>query len=351
VPFRDIVGHKRLISLLSRAVARQTLPPSLLFAGPVGVGKRRVALAVAEAVNCLKPQSKGSGLISRRGEGEMSPDPIDACGECASCKRIARGVHLDVIVIEPGDSGSIKIEQVRDAIDRADYRPFEGKRRVVVIDHADALVPQAQNALLKTLEEPPSASIFILVSAMPDALLPTVLSRCPRLRFGPLSAADVAGALVANHGYSDGDARAAASDADGSIGRALELDSADLADARQEAGRLLEQAARVSDPSRRIDAVRDLTASKGGGPGAERDQLAACLRALASLLRDTSILALGGDRRMLGNADLEQPLTALSRAFDARRSLSAYAAVDEALAALERNASPKVVADWLVLQL
>jgi DNA polymerase-3 subunit delta' len=350
MPFRDIVGHKRLISLLSRAIARQTLPPSLLFAGPAGVGKRRIALAVAEAVNCLKPQT-GSGLISDRGEGEMSPDPIDACGECASCKRIARGVHLDVIVIEPGDTGSIKIEQVRDAIDRADYRPFEGKRRVVVIDHADALVPQAQNALLKTLEEPPSASIFILVSSMPDALLPTVLSRCPRLRFGPLSAADVAGALVANHGYSDGDARAAASDADGSIGRALEMNSADLADAREDAGRLLDQAARVSDLSRRLDAVRDLTASKGGGPGAERDQLAACLRALASLLRDTSILALGGDRRMLGNADLEQPLTALARTFDARRSMAAYAAVDEALAALERNASPKVVADWLVLQL
>jgi DNA polymerase-3 subunit delta' len=355
MPFRDIVGHRRLISLLSRAIARQTVPPSLLFAGPAGVGKRRVALAVAEAVNCLKPREKASGLISREDAGEMSPDPLllerDACGECASCKRIARGVHLDVIVIEPGDSGSIKIEQVRDAIDRADYRPFEGKRRVVIIDHADALVAQAQNALLKTLEEPPSASIFILVSAMPDALLPTVLSRCPRLRFGPLSAADVAGALIASHGYSDADARAAASDADGSIGRALEMDSADLTDARDQAGRLLEQAARVSDPSRRLDAVRDLAPSKGGGPGAERDQLAACLRALASLLRDTSILAVGGDRRILGNADLEQPLTALARTFDARRSMSAYAAVDEALAALERNASPKVVADWLVLQL
>src|SRR4051812_6104762 len=105
MPFRDIVGHRRLISLLSRAIARQTLPPSLLFAGPVGLGKRRVALAVAETVNCLAPR--------------MTPDPLvperDACGECASCKRIARGVHLDVIVIEPGDSGSIKIEQVRDA--------------------------------------------------------------------------------------------------------------------------------------------------------------------------------------------------------------------------------------------
>jgi DNA polymerase III subunit delta' len=352
VPFRDIVGHRRLISLLARAISHQTLPPSLLFAGPAGIGKRRVALAVAETVNCLKPRM-GSDPMSVS-DREMGSDPIrDACGECASCKRIARGVHLDVIVIEPGDSGSIKIEQVRDAIDRADYRPFEGKRRVVIIDHADALVAQAQNALLKTLEEPPSASIFILVSAMADALLPTVLSRCPRLRFGPLSAADVAGALIANHGYADADARAAASDADGSIGRALEMDSTDLADARDEAGRLLEQAARVSDPSRRLDAVRDLTASKGGGPGAERDQLAACLRALASLLRDTSILAVGGDRRLLGNADLEGPLAALARTFDARRSAAAYAAVDEALSALAapRNASSKVVADWLVLQL
>ena len=338
MPFRDIVGHRRLISLLSRAIAHETLPPSLLFAGADGVGKRRVALAVAETVNCLQPR--------------LSDDfERDACGECASCKRIARGVHLDVITIEPGDSGSIKIEQVRDAIDRADYRPFEGKRRVVIIDHADALVTQAQNALLKTLEEPPSASIFILVSSVPDALLPTVLSRCPRLRFGPLSAGDVASALIAHHGYSEGDARAAATDADGSIGHALEADSADLAGAREQAGRLLAQAARATDPSRRLDAVRDLTASKGGGPGAERDQLAACLRALASLLRDTSILALGGDRCMLGNADLEGSLATLARTFDARRSMTAYAAVDEALAALERNASPKVVADWLVLQL
>jgi len=259
-------------------------------------------------------------------------------------------VHLDVIVIEPGDSGSIKIEQVRDVIDRADYRPFEGKRRVVIIDEADALVAPAQNALLKTLEEPPSASIFILVSSMPDALLPTVLSRCPRLRFAPLSPAEVTEALITRHSYTESDARAAAADADGSIRRALDANSTDLAEAREEAGRLLQHAARVGDPSRRIDAVRDLITTKGGAT-AEREQLAACLRALASLLRDTSILALGGDRRMLGNADLESTLTTLSRTFDGRRSMTAYAAVDEALAALEKNASPKVVADWLVLQL
>src|SRR5204863_1502376 len=103
---------------------------------------------------------------------------VDACGECASCRRIARGVHQDVLTIEPGDTGTIKIEQVRDVIDRAGYRPFEGRRRVVIVDEADAMVAPAQNALLKTLEEPPSASVFILISSTPDALLPTVRSRC-----------------------------------------------------------------------------------------------------------------------------------------------------------------------------
>jgi DNA polymerase-3 subunit delta' len=334
---RDIVGHRRLVSLLSRAIARETLPPSLLFAGPTGIGKRRVALALAATVNCLQPRT--SSELER-----------DACGDCASCKRIGRGVHLDVIVIEPGDSGSIKIEQVREVIDRADYRPFEGRRRVVIIDEADALVPPAQNALLKTLEEPPSASVFVLVSSRPDALLPTVVSRCPRMRFAPLSTAEVADVLMRHHKYTEADARAAAADADGSIGRALEANSADLAEARDDAGRLLEQAARVADPSRRLDAVKDLATSKGGAP-AEREQMAARLRALASLLRDTSILAVGGDRRLLGNADLESTLASLARSFDGRRSTRAYNAVDEALGALERNASPKVVADWLVLQL
>jgi len=334
---RDIVGHRRLVSLLSRAITRETLPPSLLFAGPSGIGKRHVALALAATVNCLQPRT--SSELER-----------DACGECAACKRIGRGVHLDVIVIEPGDSGSIKIEQVREVIDRADYRPFEGKRRVVIIDEADALVAPAQNALLKTLEEPPSASVFVLVSSKPDALLPTVVSRCPRMRFAPLSVAEVADVLMRDHKYTEADARAAAADADGSIGRALEANSAELAEARADAGRLLDQAARVSDPARRLDAVKDLATSKSGAT-AEREQMAARLRALASLLRDTSILAVGGDRRLLGNADLESSLASLARSFDGRRSTRAYNAVDEALGALERNASPKVVADWLVLQL
>ena len=350
MPFRTIVGHRRLLTLLSRAVARDTLPPALLLAGPAGVGKRRAALAIAEAVNCLKPQQDVVSGFSRTEVSGSVEFARDACGECPACRRIQRGVHPDVIVIEPGDMGSIKIEQVRDVIDRADYRPFEGRRRVVIIDEADALMPAAQNALLKTLEEPPSASMFVLVSSIPDALLPTVRSRCSRLRFAALSTSEVTEVLRRDHEYSEQDARAVAVDAEGSVGRALHAESADLVEAREGAQRLLEYTARAGDSSRRLDAARDVTGKKSTSVG-ERDQLAACLRALGSLLRDVSILSASGDRGLIGNTDLEPQLASLATSFDGKRSASAYVAVDEALAALERNASPKIVADWLVLQL
>jgi DNA polymerase III subunit delta' len=337
VPFRTIAGHTRLLSLLARVIARDSMPPAVLLAGPSGVGKRLTATAIAQAMNCLQPQS--SAAFER-----------DACGDCTSCRRIARGIHPDVIGVEPGDTGTIKIEQLRDVIDRSQYRPFEGRRRVVVIDEADAAGDDAQSALLKTLEEPPSASVFILVSSMPDALLPTVLSRCPRLRFGPLMPADVARVLMQVHRYSEHDARAAAAEADGSVGRALESRSEDLTEARDAAQHILQEAARNNDPVRRVNLARELTDGKGT-PAEERNRLAVRLRSLGSLLRDVGIIASRADRGVLANADLENQLEKLSSSFDVERSMRAYAAVDRALAALDRNASPKVVADWLLLEL
>ena len=337
MPFRDIVGHRPLLALMSRAIAHDTLPPSLLLAGPAGVGKRRAAGAAAEAINCLQPTS--SGDLER-----------DGCGACASCRRIQRGVYPDVITLAPGDSGSIKIEQVRDVIDRTAYRPFEGRRRVVIIDEADALVIPAQNALLKTLEEPPSSSILLLVSSMPDALLATVRSRCPRLRFGTLTEAEVAAALMRDHGFTTGEAHAAASDADGSIGRALAAASVNLVDARESATRLLRQAARSADPVSRLDLAKDLAGNRST-PQGEREQLSACLRAAASLIRDLGILASRIDTGALANADLQPELERLSDAYDGKRSVHVYTALDRAIGALERNVSPKVVADWIALQI
>lgn len=355
MPFRDLVGHRRLLGLLRRSIAQASLPPSLIFSGPAGVGKRRVALATAQALNCLSP-------VSGRADAALPvvPDPvvpeIDACGTCPACRRIARGAYPDVQTIVPGDTGAIKIEQVRDVIEAAAYRPFEGRRRVFLIEEADALVPAAQNALLKTLEEPRPASVFILISSMADTLLPTVRSRCSQLRFGRLTADEVASVLRRDQGYAESEARAAAALADGSVGRALEARAAEYTHARQVAVDLLRDASGGADARARLESAKPLTTKRSGsgasaGPRTDREQVALHLQALSSLLRDVSILATGADTHLLANLDLESGLTTLAERFGGKRAVRAFTAVDRAQYALERNVSPKVVADWLAIQL
>jgi len=334
IAFRDITGHRLLLELIARAAVRSTLPPSLIFAGPEGVGKRRAAVSLAQVMNCLA--LKGT-------------DAADACGTCAACTRIARGVHADVLVVEPGDTGTIKIDQVRDAVERSAYRPFEGRRRVVIIDNAESLNAEAQNALLKTLEEPPAASTFVLVTSRPEMLLPTVVSRCQRLRFGRLAPAEIAEVLRRDHEYAEADAHAAAALSDGSIGRALEGATDEFVDARQAAASLLESVATSSDPRRRLSGAKALTGSAAGG--SDREELARRLCALSSIIRDLGALLSRADERCLANGDLQPLLERLRRSFDSDRVLRAFSAVDRALAALDRNASPKIVADWVAFQI
>ena len=211
------------------------------------------------------------------------------------------------------------------------------------------MVLAAQNALLKTLEEPPSSSIFILVTAQADALLPTVQSRCPRLRFRPLAAHEVAAALVAR-GRSARDAQAAAAMGHGSIGRALDASAEDFVEAHEIAARVLAQAAASEDPRRRLETAKDLLSKTGSGGAADRERLASHLRALASILRDVELLSTSADRRGLANPDAAPILETLTR-FQGERGLHAFESVEQALTALEKNAGVKTVADWVVLQL
>jgi DNA polymerase III subunit delta' len=361
MPFRTITGHRPLLELLSRAIARGTLPQSLLFAGPEGVGKRLTAIALAQALNCERPVPLGDIRADMGAAAGTSPDDDDmvavlgtspsaaendACGACASYTRIARGVHADVLVVEPGDTGAIRIEQIRDVVDRAGYRPFEGRRRVVAIDAADALGLPAQDAILKTLEEPPPASVFVLITDRPDVLLPTVRSRCQRLRFGPLSPSEVAAVLIREAGMSPAEAHAAAAASGGSIGRAIAGAEEGAMDARDVAARLLQGVATTTDPRRRLDGAKLLT-----GGGSDRDELSRRLLALSSLVRDLGLLGARADDRTLANADLKPRLQSLLTSYDGDRALRAYSVIDRALDALGRNASPKIVADWLALNL
>jgi DNA polymerase-3 subunit delta' len=195
--FRSVRGHEAAIGLLRRAIAHQRLASAYLFAGPLGVGKDRVAHALAQAMNCTA----------------RSADD-DACGECSNCRRIASGQFVDLLVVkrEFRDSVSardregpdadekklrqeIVVEQIDVIMQRVAFRPHEGGTRWIVIREADRLHKNAANKLLKTLEEPPPETHFVLLSHRPSALLPTIRSRCQTVNFGLLDEPDVRAVL------------------------------------------------------------------------------------------------------------------------------------------------------------
>jgi DNA polymerase-3 subunit delta' len=310
VPFKDVVaahGHRRLAALLARSVRRDALPPSLIFSGSAGSGMRDMATALAQSLNCLSPVDRDDDKDEGAGR--------DACGVCTACSRIARGVHPDVVAVVPDDKGRVNVEHIRDVIDRVGFRPFEGRRRVVIIDEADTMLAPAQSALLKVLEEPPPSSVFVLVATRPDMLLPTVHSRCPRLRFEAVGTGTVD------------------------------------ADVRDAACSVLMHVSATDEPGRRIEAARDLLPSKPATGRLEREHVASHLRAMASILRDVEILATRANAAAIANVEIRPVLDRLMKSFGGDRGIRAFAAVDRALEALDRNAGVKIVADWLVLQL
>lgn len=329
MPFAHIIGHAKPIELLRRAVSRRSVPQSLLFAGPEGVGKRAVALALAQAINC--PAQKNG----------------DACGVCAVCRRIAGGTFFDVVLLDKGDQASIKIDLLREKVlDPVGYRPFEGARRVFIIDQADELTLQAQEALLKTLEEPPPSAVLVLSTAYPDTLLATIRSRCRRLRFGALSDDEVGRVLRAIDPAMDAaDARRRASVSGGSVSRALAVDQKEFESDREVAFELL-AAAKSGSVAARLKASAAFAQVEKKRRA--REAAASRLAILSSLLRDLMALDARQDR-VLANVDLATDLTRLTSSFRAPRLVAAFDAVRRAEESIDRNASPKIVADWLAV--
>ncbi|MDP6685323.1 MAG: DNA polymerase III subunit delta', partial [Candidatus Omnitrophota bacterium] len=214
--FENIIGQHRAIRAIENIISQGQLRGSYLFLGPDGVGKRTVALELAKAINCEAPL-----------------ETKDTCS-CASCKKITSGNHPDVFLISPeGASYSIKIAKVRDIIYQASLKPYEGKKRVFIIDDALEMTEEAQNALLKVLEEPPERHIFILVASKVAGFLPTVISRCRILKFHPVKQSEIQDFLK-NRDVDEDGAVLFSHMAMGSIGRALEYIEGDIIPRREQ---------------------------------------------------------------------------------------------------------------------
>lgn len=294
--FHDLIGQAAAKSLLQRALRAQRLPAGLLFVGIEGVGKRFCALAVAQALNC-----------------PTAPD--EGCGVCSACRRIARGEHPDVRLLSP-DGSYIKIGQVREAVQFLVGTPFEGRRRVLMVERADAFNTAAANAFLKTLEEPPPHAQIILISARPDALPATIRSRCPMVRFTPLTPAEVEQCLERQGKRPPEDLRLLARLAQGRPGATAGLDLEAYRQQRRIALELLDLLAHGGAVARLLKAAHYFGKL-------ERPEFEAALDVLAGLLRDLACLkAYASDAGQteeaddaLVHADIRAKLQALAERF------------------------------------
>jgi DNA polymerase-3 subunit delta' len=203
-----IIGHDFQKRILKRVAVQGLVSHSYLFSGPDGIGKKLVATEFAKLVNCKNTDSDNNGDCS-----------------CSSCVKIDKGIHPDVIYVEFEGVKSIKVEQIREGVEEILFlKSFEGKYKIVIVDEAHRMSSGAQNAFLKTLEEPPPNSVIILITSNPDSLLPTIRSRCQLIRFSPLPEQLILGELEKSGELTSQQALICAKLSRGSLGRALALD-------------------------------------------------------------------------------------------------------------------------------
>ena len=339
--FENIAGNERVKEVLKRILDAGRLPGALLFVGEEGIGKKLFALEVAKALNCRTATADGP------------------CGTCPACKRISRlnyptstdiddwkqilwTDHPDVgIVVAP--KRVLYVDQMRHIDVEANYRPFEGKARVFLIDEADKLHGPSANALLKVLEEPPPTSHIILITSRPALLLETIRSRCQMIRFSPLTPAEIEKYLSQNKLADGNSAGLLARVANGSIGRALSGDLETFKEQRQAMLTVLKALAGKPDEAQLLKASEQLNEAQ------YKDEFEQRLDVLETLIRDAWMLALNGARDQVVNEDAFDELNEISRQINPQRAADWILQVEDLREQLAVNLNRKIATDGLFM--
>ena len=339
--FDRIAGNTRVKEILKRMLDSGRLPGALLFAGEEGVGKKLFALEIARALNCRTPRGN------------------EACGECSACVRIGKINYPErddadewnqILWTDYPDVGLViaprrvlRVEQMRQIEKEANFRPYEGKARVFLIDEADKLNDASANALLKVLEEPPRTSHLILITARPAMLLPTILSRCQMIRFAPLTPDEIEQHLIANKLVDSKTARIRARAAGGSMGRALANDLATFTAQRKAMLKVLNALVVSNNRAELLRSAEQLNEAQ------YKDEFEERLDVLETLIRDAWMLSLGVKSSQLVNEDLLSELQPISEEIDPVRAGNWILQIEDLREQLIVNINRKVTTDALFL--
>lgn len=322
----NLIGHEWAVELLKGQIASARLRHAYLFTGLAGVGRRTLALRLAQALNCANP-----------------PAPGDFCGACRACRGFAVMQHADLLLLErqEGDR-EIKVEALRELTRALSRTPLEARIQVALLLNFEEASEEAANALLKTLEEPNLSVLLCLTAPDADSLPQTIVSRCELLRLRPVSVEQLASGLQEHAGLDPDEARLLASLSNGLPGKALRLHKDEAA---------LEQRAVWLDAGEQLlsaDRVQRFAFAEKASK--DREELRAQLLVWLSFWRDV-VLRAANYSATLSNPDRAEKVSALAARLPLPVAKKALASVERTLGQLDTNVNARLALEVLLLDL
>ena len=331
----NLIGHAWAVDLLRRHVANGEARHAYLFSGPPGLGRRTLAMHLAQALNCTNP-----------------PAPGEFCGQCRDCRQIAAMQHPDMTIVEPtilssenrkelipSPNGEIRIQQIRDLQKSINLKPYQSKNRSILLLRFNQASVESSNALLKTLEEAPAHAILLLTADTPESLLPTIISRCEILRLRPLRVEEVESMLTAK-GVDPERAHLLAHISSGRPGYANRLlEDSSLLETRTE---------RLNDLQALLKSTRVKKFSYADKLSKDKDGMRQAITFWLSYWRDV-LLKASHASVSITNVDYAAEIESLAARLTLPAVRRTVSDLEQALDRMDRNVNPRLLAEVLLM--